>query len=70
MLCFLAKRHGKTRKLAQAMGANVGRSGDAVSERERVSAGLALRAAKVASVALSGGVALYPTPTRKRSRSV
>ena len=51
-LRFLAKRHGSTGKLAKAMGATNGTVWEAVSKRGVVSAGIALRAARVAGVPL------------------
>ena len=51
-LRFLAKRHGTIAKLAEAMGAKPRTVKYALERRGRVSAGLALRAARVAGVPL------------------
>jgi len=49
---FLAKRHGTLAKLAAAMRTKHGTLQSAVKEREVISAGIALRAARVAGVPL------------------
>ena len=62
-LRFLATRHGSARKLAEAMGAKVRTVRAALEVRGRVSAGLAVRVAKVAGVPLEdvlGGA--WPPP--------
>jgi hypothetical protein len=51
-LRFLAKRHGTARELAAAMGARFATVADAMLSRGTVSAGIALRAARVARVPL------------------
>ena len=51
-ILFLVKRHGTVAVLAQAMGANFGTVKSAVKTRGRVSAGIALRAARAAGVPL------------------
>jgi hypothetical protein len=48
---FLAKRHGTYAKLAKAMGANLG-TVRAATQRGIVSAGIALRVARVAGVSV------------------
>ena len=62
-LRFLATRHGSARQLAEAMGAKVRTVRAALEVRGRVSAGLAVRVAKVAGVPLEdvlGGA--WPPP--------
>lgn len=51
-LRFLAKRHGSLRKLATAMGSNFGTLQGVVQKRVTVSAGIALRVARVAGAPL------------------
>lgn len=51
-LRFLAKRHGTMRKLAPPMGVTYAVLAASVQSRRRVSAGIALRAARVARVPL------------------
>jgi hypothetical protein len=51
-LQFLAKRHGTAKKLAVAMGARYPTVKAAIDPRRSVSAGIALRAARVAGVAV------------------
>jgi hypothetical protein len=60
---FLAKRRGTYRELAAAMGSNVATIRHAV-DRDTVSAGIALRAARVASAPLEDVLAgCWPSPT-------
>ena len=62
-LRFLATRHGSARQLAEVMGSKVRTVRAALETRGRISAGLAVRAAKVAGVPLEdvlGGA--WPPP--------
>ena len=68
-LRFLAKRHGGYPKLAKAMGAKADTVQGAARTRGRVSAGVALRAARVAGVPLEDVLAHLISVYRKAGRA-